>query len=286
MSQIPDIDRLLAADEANVRSMRKVFDNYSKELPELLNTASELYGTCSRVFGQAISDETSGLQPDSSIVENIQVKFYRGLLLARIGVLYGSAVADFLRMRLTMPLACVRLQCESIALIKLMSENILAAQKWMSIQTDNDGRNFFNKYQKPPKAILQTYDLAEIYDQTSGVALHSRFIGLARGYRTTRRTDGHRITDSHIILAQEFDDKNPDHFMVQVFRVLHIQARIFANLKDAIPELNDPLLLETRIPKFIERVDRLFKSFREHIKQRHPNIARLIEANEQSHPAK
>ena len=131
MSQIPDIDRLLAADEANVRSMRKVFDNYSKELPELLNTASELYGTCSRVFGQAISDETSGLQPDSSIVENIQVKFYRGLLLARIGVLYGSAVADFLRMRLTMPLACVRLQCESIALIKLMSENILAAQKWM-----------------------------------------------------------------------------------------------------------------------------------------------------------
>jgi hypothetical protein len=280
MSQIPDIDRLLAADEANVHTMRQVFTDYSKELPELLNTASELYTTCSRAFGEALSDETRGLLIDNSLVEKIQAKFQRGLLLARIGVLYSTAVTDFLRMRLTMPLACVRLQCESLALIKLISENPAVAQQWMSIQTDKDGRTFFYQHQKRLKSILETYSLAEIYDQTSGVALHSRFIGLARGYRTARRTDGDRVTDSHIILAQEFDDKNPDYFMVQVFHVLHIQARIFANLKDAIPELNDRLLLETRIPRFIERVDRLFRRFGEHIKQRHPNIARFIEANE------
>ena len=75
-----------------------------------------------------------------------------------------------------------------------------------------------------------------------------------------------------MMLAQEFDGENPDHFMVQVFHALHIQARIFASLKDAVPEINDPLLLETRIPQFIERVDRLFRRFGEHFKQRHPKL--------------
>ena len=135
-------------------------------------------------------------------------------------------------------------------------------------------------------SLLKTYSLAKAYDQTSEAALHSRFIGLARGYRTARRKDSHHVTDSHIILAQEFDADNPDYFMMQVFHVLHIQARIFASLRDGVPEINDRLLLETRIPGFIERVDRLFRRFREHFKQRHPKVARLIEADQQSHPAK
>jgi hypothetical protein len=71
------------------------------------------------------------------------------------------------------------------------------------------------------------------------------------------------------MLAQEFDEKEPDYFMVQVFHVLHIQARIFSSLKDAVPEINDPLLLETRIPQFIQRADRLFRRFGEHLKKRH-----------------
>jgi hypothetical protein len=137
MSQMPDIDRLLAADEANIHTMDKVFTGYSHELPELLNTASELYQTCCRAFGQALSDESRGL------VNNAAVD--RGLLLARIGILYATAVTDFLRMRLTMPLACVRLQCELLALIKLMFENASVAQQWMSILTDNDGRALFRQ---------------------------------------------------------------------------------------------------------------------------------------------
>jgi hypothetical protein len=143
MPQIPEIDRLLAADEANVQTMRKVFTDYSQELPELLNAASELYTTCSRAFGQALSDETRGLLIDNSAVEKIQAKVQRGLLLARIGVLYSTAVTDFLRIRLTTPLACVRLQCESLALVKLMFENPSVAQQWMNIQKDKDGRTFF-----------------------------------------------------------------------------------------------------------------------------------------------
>ena len=229
------------------------------------------------VWGRVLSDETRGISPDTPAVERIQAKWLRGLLLTRIGVLYSTAVADLLRMHLTMPLGCVRLQCESLALVKLMSEDPAVAHQWMGIQTDQEGKAFFRRYQGRLKAILVGYALAETYDQTSGVALHSRFIGVACGYRTARRQDGRRIIQSESILAQEFDGENPDTFMVQVFNILHIQARILARLSDAAPEINDPLLLETRLPQFIARVDSLFRHFGEHMKQRHPNIARLME---------
>ena len=203
------------------------------------------------------------------------VKWQRGLLFARVGVLYATAVADLLRMRLTVPLGYVRLQCESIALLKLMSENSSIAQQWVNIQTDKDGRDFFKKHQKRVMAILETYNLSEAYNQTSGSALHSRFIGLARGYKSTRHEDGLRVVEQHRINVQEFDPNKPHHFMIIViFTVLRVQALIFASLRDVIPEINDPLLLETRIPQFIECVNRFLESARKHFAQFYPDVAK------------
>jgi hypothetical protein len=275
MSQMPDIDGLLSADEINVRQMQKLFENY-QGLPELLNMASVLYSTCCRVFGQTLSQEMRGLPHDTAVKQKVLAKLQRSLLLARIGVLYTMSVTDLLRMRLTGPLGYVRLQCESFALIKLMFEEPSIAQEWMAIETDKDGKAFFNKYQKRVKTILSAYNLSDTYDQTSGTASHSRFIGLARGFKHEHLNDGHRVTDRHIILAQEFNSNKPDSFMLYVFKVLQVQAQIFAFLSDAVPEINDPLLLETRIPQFVAQEEHLFGRFREHFAQRYPNVANRI----------
>jgi hypothetical protein len=123
-------------------------------------------------------------------------------------------------------------------------------------------------------SILGTYNLSDIYDQTSGSALHSRFIGVARGYKFTRYQDGLRIVDSDKILAQEFDPERPHNFMIVViFTVLRAQALIFANLHDAIPEINDPLLLETRFLQFITHVNQFMDRARKHFLQYYPNNA-------------
>ena len=45
--------------------MQKLFAGY-QELPELLNTASVLYTTCSRALEQALSHEVNGLPRDIS----------------------------------------------------------------------------------------------------------------------------------------------------------------------------------------------------------------------------
>lgn len=280
---MPDIDSLLATAEANVREMRKLFAGY-QGLPELLNTASVLYTTCSRAMGQALSHEVNGLprdtSPDSPIVAEVLVKWQRGLLFARVGVLYATAVADLLRMRLTAPLGYVRLQCESIALLKLMSQNSSIAQQWVNIQTEKDGRAFFKKHQKCVMAILSTYNLSEAYNQTSGSALHSRFIGLARGYKSTRHEDGLRVIEQHRINVQEFDPDKPHYFMITViFTVLRVQALIFASLSDVIPEINDTLLLETRIPQFIGCVNSFLERARKYFEQYYPDVPKHNAAN-------
>jgi hypothetical protein len=274
---MPDIDGLLKADETNVREIQKLFAGY-QGLSELLNEASILYATCSRVFGQTLSYELNNLPhdtpPDSPVVAKVLANRYRALLFARIGGLYATAVADLLRMRLTAPLGYLRLQCESIALLKLMSENSSVTKQWANLQTDKEGKAFFQKYQKRVMAILSNYNLSDIYDQASGSALHSRFIGLARGYRTANRIDGARITYEDRINVQEFDPDNSHRFMILViFTILRAQALIFANLHNAIPEINDPLLLETRFPQFIGRVNNLMDRAREHFAQYYPTNA-------------
>jgi hypothetical protein len=136
MSQMPDIDSLLEADEKNASEMQKLFASY-QGLPELLNKVSVLYSTCSRAFGQTLSHEIKSLPrdtpPDRLVVAKLLAKRHRGLLFTRIGVLYGTAVADLLRMRLTAPLGYLRLQYESIALLKLMSENSSIIEEWVNI---------------------------------------------------------------------------------------------------------------------------------------------------------
>jgi hypothetical protein len=142
--EVPLIDELLDTDEKNIQSIRKYFAHVSPTLPKLLNDIATLYKTCARVFSQELSRYCSTSQPEELKALALVTE---GLLLGRIGVLYCMAAADFLRMRITAPFAKIRLQCESLALIKLMEQSPDIAQKWQEIRTEDDGKKFFNKYQ-------------------------------------------------------------------------------------------------------------------------------------------
>jgi hypothetical protein len=94
-----------------------------------------------------------------------------------------------------------------------MSENSFITQQWVSMKTDKDGKAFFQKHQGRVMAMLSDYNLSDIYNYTSGSALHSRLSGLAVGYKST--------FDFQKILAQEFHPEEPRYFMIDViFRVL------------------------------------------------------------------
>jgi hypothetical protein len=263
---IPDIDQLLNADEENTRSMRPFLAPVNSDLPRLLNEPAVLYDICGRVFGQEVAPHDRTTIPDvAGYGQVLPLNIIRGLLLSHIGTLYMMAVADILRMRVTAPLAYLRLQCESVALMKLMRQIPSIAGEWAAIQTDEQGRRFFSKYNKQVRTVLESYGLASTYDIASGSALHSRFIGLARRFSLSQREGTGRTVKTYGTLVQEFDPKHPEYFLTEVLSTLIAQAHIFANIQDIAPEITDPILLETRIPSFIQGVARFDAQFRQTI---------------------
>lgn len=301
---IPEIDRLLEADENNISEMRRQFFDFDHDLPEMLNQAAVIYHTYNRAFSQGLDAHflplfTSMATIGTSTVSGFKAKlegpvpagqeeifkscrrafdeFYarqnRAMLLVRMGVLYGMAVADFLRMRLTAPMAYLRLQCESLAMMKLMRDDPVVARKWQEIITENQGMTFFRKHQDAVKGILGLYGLSFAYNYASSTALHSRFAGIVFGLRVSSTIEGNWSSQELKILAQEFDPDNPYPFLLMVLHALRVQERIFSSLPDCTPEVRDPLLLETRIPQFRAAVDGLFDRFT----HRHPDLIRRYE---------
>ena len=296
---IPEIDSLLEADTKNIPEARRLFFNFHSLLPDTLNTGAVLHDTCARAFSQGVKNPSLPLELAMQMVDVNTLdeclsrleapipsgheeqfkkartelnKFYslqnRAAIFSRVCVLYGFIVADFLRFRVTIPLGCLRLQCESVALMKLMQDDSAVARQWREIKTEKEGKIFYRVYQPKIKEILRSYDLSEAYDTFSRVAMHGSFTGLGYGLRLNTQREDNKVIATIGSTAQEFDPENPAPFLLMVLYALRVQERIFSNLQKAMPEIQDPLLLETRIPQFRSSVDQLFA----HFKKQYPEV--------------
>jgi len=292
MALIPEIDKLLECDEQNIRETRRFLSKFSSDLPEALNQAAVVFGTASRAFGQGLPDHFRELACEigafslSTISElesklegavragqeaafaratDVLNRYYeresRGVLLARLGVLYATAAADLLRMRVTGPLGYVRVQCESLALMKLMRDTPAVAREWRNVLTEADGKAFYRKYQPSVKNELRNFELEFAYDNASSTALHSRFSGAALGLEVTSHTVDGKIIQDVKVKAQELDPDNPDVFLLVVLHVLRVQDRLLKHVPSTCPEIHDPTLVDTRIPEFSRSVDSLYDQF-------------------------
>lgn len=312
MAFISEIDKLLQADENNVQVTKCFLSDFSPDTLEVLNQAAVLYDTVCRAFSQGFHDHfrelateisTLGLSTFAEFVEKLSGpvpqereaqytratevlnRYYeregRRILLVRLGVLYGTAAADLLRMRVTVPLAYVRIQCESLALMQLMHATPEIAREWIEINTEVQGKAFFRAYQPAVKGVLRSFNLEFAYDNASSIALHSRFAGVAFGTAVTSRVVDGKIVQEIKVKAQEFDLDNPDPFLLIVLHVVRVQERILSRLAEMNREIDDPLLLETRIPQFSRAVNALYETF----ERRRPDlVARYKHACDTNHP--
>jgi hypothetical protein len=290
---IPEIDKLLEVDKYNVSLTRKVLNDFSPTLPEAINRASVLYKTVNRIFSQNLNNHYQKLlhacreahisnlrelkhkideqKPSNgrnlyskakAEYEEFLSRETRAALLVRLGILYVTAAADILRMRLTGPQSYMRLQCETIALMKLMHDDATVAHKWRKIQSEG-GRIFYKKYQSKLKSILKSFSLDREYDSASAIALHSRFSGLALGLRASSSIKDGKVNQDIRINVQEFDPEKPHVFLVFVLQLLRVQQRIFSNLPTASPEIKDELFVQTYVPNYERDIDELFKIYQE-----------------------
>lgn len=301
MALTPEIDRLLECDEKNIRETRRFLSEVSPNIPEALNQAAVLYVTANRAFGQGLNDHfreladqiaafglntiseleshlraapATGQQSAYAAAQDVLHRFRerecRGVLLARIGVLYAVAAADLLRMRVTGPLGNVRIQCESLALMSLMRANPQLASEWRGIMTEADGRAFYGKYQPLVKQELRKFQLEFAYDNASSTALHSRFAGISLGLEIKTQFINGKIIEDVKVSAQEINPENPDTFLLILLHILRTQDRILQQLPVVCGEIDDRLLIEQRIPAFTRSIDGLYSD----LARSRPDIAR------------
>ena len=80
-------------------------------------------------------------------------------------------------------------------------------------------------------------------------------------------------------MFQELQQGKEVYFLTHLLGLLRTQERVFTHLGAVLPEVNDPIWLEQRVPMFRKLVDELFATLRKHVEQaglKKPTALRLV----------
>jgi hypothetical protein len=138
-----------------------------------------------------------------------------------------------------------------------MLDSPSVAYEWLHLQNDDQGKQFFRKYKKDFGRFMDKYELAGLYNSTSGTAQHARFASLVFGLRFDTSVQANRRVDQYKLVFQEGE---PRQQLLWAVFLLEMQYRLFMAIREGLPEIIDPLLLNTRLPHFRKKIDRLWKN--------------------------
>jgi len=276
-----EIDKLIEADESNCKESLKLFNQFDPSLASAFDDASNLFSAFSRSFSHGATDDDTqqsisklakeGSLTESELKEVLNGKkppklaedlfdkiisnrndYYsrrsRAVLLLHTYRSYMWAASDIRRLRVGNALGLMRLEIESVALMSLFQSKSEFAYQWFNIKGDQQGRDFFNKTKKDVSKFSERFELTAEWNLASSAAQHSRFIGVVDALSISSSSQIDRYTDNYSVAFQDFDQEKPEQLVVRALYVLRTQAKLFVPLQLSLPEVKDPLLIETRIP--------------------------------------
>lgn len=289
-----EIDKLIEADEINCKESLKLFNQFDPSLATAFDDASNLFSAFSRSFSHGATDDNTqqsisklakeGTLTESELKEVLNGKkppklaedlfekiisnrndYYsrrsRAILLLHTYRSYMWAATDIRRLRVGNALGLMRSEIESVALMSLFQSKSELAYRWFNIKGDQQGRDFFNKTKKDVSKFSERFELTVEWNLASSAAQHSRFIGIVDALSISSSSQIDRYTDNYGVAFQDFDQEKPEQLIVRALYVLRTQAKLYAPLQLALPEVQDPLLIETRIPTFIKKLGLLYNKF-------------------------
>ena len=303
-----EIDKLIEADQTNCQQSMKLFNQFDSLLVTSFDDAANLFNVFLRSFSHGATDDNTqhsfsklakeGGLTESEIVEILNGKkplpmnddffreiisnrneYYsrrsRGLLLLQAYRSFMYAATDIRRLRVGTAIGFMRLEIEAVALMLLFHVNTKLAYAWFHLKGDRQGRDFYNKTKKDVLEFCDRYELTGEWNLASSSSQHSRFIGLIDGLSISSSSQFERYTDNFSLAFQDFDPEKPEQLLVRALYILRIQTKLLLPLQFALPEVSDPLLLETRTPKFMENIGLLYDKFQ----RQFPEFIKSVEIN-------
>jgi hypothetical protein len=164
---------------------------------------------------------------------------------------WAWGISDLLRMRITGAHGYLRLQAECVGLIELFLRDPNLAERWFSIRTERDGKQFFGDTQRQLRDVLGPRQLLKVYDIASSSALHVRMAGLSRALSFE--------PGAMTLPDQEFDPEDPYSYHLAASHYHVTQVRVLKALGEVLPEMaNDEW--RTRLNTFIRNAQDMWRT--------------------------
>ena len=289
-----EIDKLIKADQTNCQQSYKLFNQLDPLLATSFDDVANLFEVFFRAFSYRATDDDmqhsftnlaeEGGITESEILDVLQAGkpssmsndlfekiisnrngYYsrrsRGLLLLQAYRSYMYAGTDIRRLRAGTAIGFMRLEIEAVALMFMIQANTELGFTWFNLKGDTQGKEFFNKTKKDISKFCDSFELTGEWNLASSASQHARFIGLVDGLSISSFSQFDRYTDNFSLALQDFDEKRPEQLISRALYILRTQAKLLLPLQLALPEVSDPLLLETRIPKFMNNIGLLYDNF-------------------------
>jgi hypothetical protein len=289
-----EIAKLIEADEINSKESLKLFNQFDPSLTAAFDDVSNLFSAFSRSFSYGAKDDDTqesitelakeaslteaelrevlnGKKPSKltadlfeKIISN-RNDYYsrrsRAILLLYAYRSYMWAATDVRRLRVGNAVGLMRSEIESVALMSIFQSKSELAYRWFNIRGDQQGRDFFNKTIKDVSKFSERFELSAEWNLASSAAQHSRFIGIVEPLSISHSSKIDRYSDTYSVAFQDFDQEKPEQLISRALYVLRTQAKLFVPLQLVLPEVQDLLLIETRIPMFIKKLGLLYNKF-------------------------
>lgn len=260
------INDLLDADSTNVECAKQIIRQLDPSILELFDNAAEMYTTFGRCLGQS---------PVFANTASVRANAARTIVALSCHRQFMWGVTDLFRTRMTPALGYARQQAESVALLHLFRDEPNAAVEWSEIQTDKQGKGFYQVRQPQLRATMQKLGLAAAYECGSNAALHVRLRSVASALSCRRPGERSPRDGGGISLGfQEFEPADPFRYYLVVLYFLHTQVRVFESLTLAFPEAYDPIWSER-----VRRFSACFQAVREGMTTKYPDEVRDLEVS-------
>lgn len=196
----------------------------------------------------------------------------RALLLLRMRRDYLIGVSDLLKNRINQGLGSLRIQSESLALLRLMYDEPRIAREWLDADIGQSGRDFHNSHHSTLVGFVKDWNLKHYHDIASTVALHSRISGLSGA---AQAAGGLAVVKGGVELSLLTGDTlDPAEFFLSVCYFLRFYDRAFSKIDNIVPEVAGDGDLKATLARFADAVRDRWKMF----ELRFPTLAKRFKA--------
>ena len=284
-----NLDKLLTIDNENIDKIKRMLGEISPDCMEAIEIGTTAFERLGKAWGEhcqydryredlqrwgtekgVVGDEMLRMLKDATLIgspptgdstPNAKLSLDKGTaviartyLMLRLQREFLYGVTDILRLRVTPALGYLRIQTETIGLLKLIHDSPHVAQEWLDADKGEAGKEFFNNHNGQVIKNIRDLNLYEDYNRGSSMALHSRVGGVMAGILI----GGKRIEHPGIIQLTYQESDNPTIIFLWFCVFLNCHRRILDQIDRFVPALDADAIRQTNADRFGELVTNLW----------------------------